>query len=160
MSRSELGLFSVSITLHGFKCCSALFASFWLIRHILSPFFFPFLPPLWSASWIEPKPPTPSLFSLSLASSRLSSYIILHQYVYLRSRAPHHCLCQTTENEMGRTTQKKTKKKSSHSSASGLCGISAHTATRWGKAFITTWGKSERPKCRLRWERWVHPYLK
>lgn len=74
-------------------------------------FFFPFLPPLWSASWIEPKPPTPSLFSLSLTSSRLSSYIILHQYVYLRSRAPHHCLCQTTENEMGRTTKKKTKKK-------------------------------------------------
>ena len=46
--RSELCLFSVSITLHGFKCCSAIFsASFWLIRHILSPiFFFSFPSPL------------------------------------------------------------------------------------------------------------------
>lgn len=55
IKRSELGLFSVSITLHGFKCCSALFASFWLIRHILSPFFFFFSPPYFICfvNWAE-----------------------------------------------------------------------------------------------------------
>lgn len=74
-----------------------------------------------------------SCFSLSLVLSCLSCYIISHQYLYLRSRASHHCLCQMSEYKMGQTT------KSSHgyTDASALCGTNAHTAIQWRKTIIT-----------------------
>ena len=106
---SEPGLFSLRLNhLTWLQMLLFSFCLFGLLDTFSHLFFLSFFSPLFDLLCkLSRSLPLLSLFSLCLVLSLLTSYIILHQYVYLRSRAPHHCLCQTTEYEMGRTTKKK-----------------------------------------------------